>query len=630
MLTGTQLPQFAASLSTTATSVSTANNSSTLANASTATQLSSAPGLALGQTFNRHQSTGFSLPAASTSQFGLFQSPSVSTSASTAPVPGAVSTAPIHQPGGIFGAANSTAPATTSSGGFKFALSQTTQQQAPPPQQSSGLSLQTSKPSLSVAGSSAAIGSSLFGLKSGLQTATSNAQPSSSGVVFGVQPQQPPQQQASQLSLFGGANKVQSSQSSSSGAGISFNFAQQPSAIGGSGVGGMAASGSTSLNFASTSQQSQAVGGGMKPSNFSFSAGLGTSVQQKTTGLTFPASSQSGGLSLFNKSVNPQQQQQNSQPSSIFSGGGNTLQANQPNASGGLFSSQQQQQQSTSGFPGFKLSASNSGGSQTQPTQNLSIFGNTNSSMSNPLTGGSSSGISFTGGQGVMGGATGSSTSFSSFNAGPAVGGSSSGFNFSAGAANSGGVGGLFQKASATAAQSSNPLTAAAGNQQPKSGIGFNFSAGALGSQQQSQGSGGPFAFGQNTSSTSSINFATAASSGTTGIGIGNQTQNRSSGFNFSAGAGMGMNSGVKPTTGMFNNNSSSNVFQSPLQTQQSSSTNVFQTPQTQKQLSFTATPTNQPTTLGQGGITNSFSFSAGTPGGSASRPMARARRRKK
>ena len=604
--------------------------------ASTATQLSSAPGLALGQTFSQHQSTGFSLPAASTSQFGLFQSSAVSTSAVTAPVPGAVSTAPIHQPGGIFGAANSTAPTTTSSGGFKFALSQTTQQQAPPPQQSSGLSLQTSKPSLSVAGSSAASGSSIFGLKSGLQTATSNAQPSSSGVVFGVQPQQPPQQQASQLTLFGGANKVQSSQSSSSGAGISFNFAQQPSAIGGSGVGGMAAFGSTSLNFASTSQQSQVAGGGMKPSNFSFSAGLGTSGQQKTTGLTFPASSQSGGagggLSLFNKSVNPQQQQQqqNSQPSSIFSGGGNTLQANQPNASGGLFSGQQQQQQSTSGFTGFKLSAANNGGSQTQPTQNLSIFGNTNSSMSNPLAGGSSSGINFTGGQGVMGGATGSSTSFPSFNASPAVGGSSSGFNFSAGAANSGGVGGLFQKASATAAQSSNPLTAAAGNQQPKSGIGFNFSASALGSQQQSQGSGGPFAFGQNTSSTSSINFATAASSGTTGIGIGNQTQNGSSGFNFSAGAGMGMNSGVKPTTGMFNNNSSSNVFQSPLQTQQSSSTNVFQTPQTQKQLSFTATPTNQPTTLGQGGITNSFSFSAGTPGGSASRPMARARRRKK
>ena len=323
-------------------------------------------------------------------------------------------------------------------------------------------------------------------------------------------------------------------------------------------------------------QASAAVGGAL---NFNFSAGAANSAQQNVPGgsggLSFPAGSQSsGGLSLFNSAGNGQQSHHHQQqkPLSIFSAGGptNLQQPNQSSGGGGLFNSQSQPQQMAAAFTGFKLSTGTSG-SQAQGNQ-LSLFGNTNSVTANPLSGG---------------------------NAGINTGG----LNFTARQQQSG-VGGATNGSSST----------------------FNFSAGSQ--QQPTQNQGGLFAFGQKPNPTGGVNFAGNGSG--PGLGIGNQAQSGNGGFNFGASTGMGLNAGgVKPSAGLFGNNSSSNIFQPPVQQQPSS--NIFQTPQTQKQLSFTATPTNQQTP-GQGGFAFQAtpSFSSGTPGGSASRPVARARRRKK
>ena len=387
---------------------------------------------------------------------------------------------------------------------------------------------------------------------------------------------------------------------------------------------------------AQQNQASAAAGGGsLKASTFTFSAGSGNPGLQSqqnpsgSTGLNLPGgigSQSTGSLSLFN-SGNPQQQNQPNSGISIFTAGGggssNAQQPNQSNNSSGLFNTQPPAPapapNAAGGFSGFKFSAGTNNPPQAQGGTQLSLFGNS----SNPLSGSNTGGLNFTSGQaggGGGGGGRGAASGFI-FNGGQANGSQNkSGFNLSAGAANTGG-GGLFQKAGDNAGQMGNPLVA--GSQTENK---FNFSAG-LGNQQQQQqqGQGGTFPFGQqlNSISTSGFNFSTA---GNVGLGLGNQTQNGSSGFNFSA--GMGMNPG-NTMSGPFNN-SSSNVFQTQIQRQ---SSNLFQTPQSQKQFGFT-TPTNQPSTPGQGGITTfqanpSLNFAAGTPGDS-SRPMARARRRKK
>lgn len=476
--------------------------------------------------------------------------------------------ATLAQGGGVFAAANSTAvaPAATSSGGFKFTLALPATTPQQQPQ-SSGLVMTSTKPfSLTQSASSTVSTSSIFGLNSGLQTTTSKLQPSSNGTGGITFGVPQQQQQPSQLSLLSGAQPHNGS------GGISFNFPQSTNSSGG----GLPSTASLSLTANTQQTQSTAGGGGL---NFNFSAGLANNGQQNLlggSGLNFAAGNQSSsGLSVIKNIGNSQQQQQQQQqPLSVFSASGSTnlMQSNQPN--GGLFGgqpqSQQQPQQTPATFTGFKLSAGTNALQQAQGTQS-SLFANTNPATANFALGGNAGGLNFTAGQSAVGGTTN---------------GSSSMFNFSAGT-----------------------------QQQPT----------------QNQG-GGLFAFGQKPNPTGGINFN--ANGGRTGLGIGNQAQNGNSGFNINAGTGMGLNpSGVKPATGLFNNNSSSNVFQAPLQQQTSS--NVFQTPQTQKQPSFTTTPTNQQCTPGPGGFnfqtTPSFNFSAGTPGNStASRPMARARRRKK
>ena len=624
--TGLQLPQFPSTLAATTTA---AGNTLSLNSTNATLQVSKASidgGLAQGISFPQQQqlSAGLSLAGNSGAQLSLFQNSSNS-------IPSMTATAALAQGGSIFNGANSTAsaPSTSTSGGFTFALPSTTQQQQA--QQSNSL-FQATKPALSAASSSATT-NSVFSLNSGQQMpATSQLQTSSTGtggLGFQVQPQQ--QQQSNPMSIFGG---VQTQNSQNSG-GIAFNFSQPPTNNGS----GLAASSSAGLNFTAGTQQSQATGGnGLKSSTFNFSAGLTNSAQQQTVsggsgGLNFnPGGSQSsGGLSLFNNPGNIQQPQQN-QPSIFSAGAGgvgaaaNTQKPGQSSSTSGLFNNQQQS--TSTGFPGFKFSA---GTTNSQPQQGSQFVTNT-------LTGGNTGGLKFSAGQGGGG----ASSGFPSFNAGSQMSGSSSGFNFSAGTANTGGVGvgrGLFQNVGSTPSQTSNPL--ATGNQTQKSGINFNFSASGMGTQQgaqqqqqtQGQSQGGLFSFGQKSNSTSGFNFA---GNGNTGLGLGTQSQNGNSGFNFNA--GMGMNSGgggggggAGTSGGVFNNNSSSNIFQNQIQQQPSA--NIFQTPQPQKQPSFT-TPTNQPSIPGQGGFSFSATpsaagFSTGTPGGSG-RPVARARRRKK
>ena len=437
---------------------------------------------------------------------------------------------------------------------------------APQQQPQSSGLMMTSTKPLALTASSSASTGSIFGLNSGLQKTASKLQPSSNGT--GGITFRVAQQQPSQLSLFSGA------QPQNGGGGMSFNFPQSTNGSGG----GLPSTTSLSLTANTQQTQSTAGGGGV---NFNFSGGLANSSQQNLmggSGLNFAAGNQSsGGLSLF-KNIGNSQQQQQQQPLSVFSTSGSTnlLQSNQPNGghSVGLFGgqpqSQQQPQQTTATFTGFKLTAGTNALQQPQGSQS-SLFANTNSAAANIASGGNAGGLNFTAGQSVVSGTTNSSSSM------------------------------------------------------------FNFSTGTQQQSTHNQG-GGLFAFGQKPNSTGGINFNT--NGGGTGLGIGNQALNGNSGFSFNAGTGMGQNStGVKPATGLFNNSSSSNVFQAPLQQQPSS--DVFQTPHTQKQPSFTATPTNQQCVPGQGGInfpvTPSFSFTAGTPGSSTtSRPMARARRRKK